>query len=98
MLGRFLIKLLRKAVARPLYRKFAVFGTACQDPKATQEELLRRIIAFHGDTALPKDHGFKEIRTVADYRRQVPLATYEQFQPYIRRVMRGETRALLADP
>jgi len=98
MLGRFLIKLLRKAVARPLYRKFAVFETACQDPKATQEELLRRIIAFHGDTAFAQDHGFKEIRTVADYRRQVPLATYEQFEPYIRRVMRGETRALLADP
>jgi GH3 auxin-responsive promoter len=98
MIGRYLVKLLRKAVARPLYRKFAVFEAACQDPQATQEELLRRILAFHTDTAFGRDHGFAQVRTVADYRRHVPVAPYEQFEPYIRRVMRGETQALLADP
>jgi GH3 auxin-responsive promoter len=98
MIGRYLVKLLRKAVARPLYRKFAVFEAACQEPQATQEELLRRILAFHTDTAFGRDHGFAQVRTVADYRRHVPVAPYEQFEPYIRRVMRGETQALLADP
>ena len=43
MVGRFLVKMLRKAVARPLYRKFARFEAACQNPQATQDELLRRI-------------------------------------------------------
>src|SRR5262249_30494329 len=98
MLGRFLIKLLRKAVARPLYRQFAVFEAACQQAQATQEELLRGILAYHADTAFGHDHGFAQVRTVADYRRQVPIAPYEQFEPYVRRVMRGETQALLADP
>ncbi|HJZ91658.1 MAG TPA: GH3 auxin-responsive promoter family protein [Gemmataceae bacterium] len=98
MLGRFLVKLLRKAVARPLYRKFAVFEAHCQQPQAAQEELLRGILAYHADTAFGRDHGFSHVRTVADFRRQVPVAPYEQFEPYIRRVMRGETQALLADP
>jgi GH3 auxin-responsive promoter len=98
MIGRFFIKLLRKAVARPLYRKFAVFETACQQPQAAQEDLLRRILGFHADTAFGRDHGFAQVRTVAHYRHQVPLAPYEHFEPYIRRVMQGETQALLADP
>jgi hypothetical protein len=98
MLGRFLVKMLRKALARPLYRKFAVFENLCQNPKATQEELLRRILAYHANTAFGKDHGFGSIKTVADYRRQLPLSPYEYFDPYIRRVMAGETNALLADP
>ncbi len=98
MVGRFLLKMLRKAIARPLYRKFAVFEAACQDPQRTQEELLRQILTYHADTSFAVDHGFSEIRTVADYRRHVPVAPYEHFEPYIRRVMKGETKALLADP
>jgi hypothetical protein len=97
-LGRIAVKLLRKAVARPLYRKFARFEAACQNPQATQEALLRRILAYHRETAFGIDHGFAAIRTVADFRRQLPIAPYEHFEPYIRRVMAGETQALLADP
>ena len=97
-LGRFLVKLLRKAVARPLYRKFAVFEAACQNPQATQEELLRRILAYHANTGFGVDHGFASIKTISDFRRQLPVAPYEHFEPYIRRVMKGETNALLADP
>ena len=97
-IGRFALKMLRKAIARPLYRKFAIFEAACQSPQATQEDLLRRIIAYHRDTAFGRDHGFSTIRTVADYRKQVTVAPYERLEPYIRRVMAGETQALLADP
>jgi hypothetical protein len=98
LVGRFALKMLRKAIARPLYRKFAAFEAACQDPRRTQEELLRGILSYHADTAFGVDHGFAGIRTVADYRRQLPVAPYEHFEPYIRRVMKGETKALLADP
>src|SRR5262245_26311460 len=98
MIGRFLVKLLRKALARPLYRKFAIFEAACQRPQATQEELLRRIVAFHADTTFGTDHGFGQIKTVTDFRRQVPVAAYERLEPYIRQVMAGKTNALLADP
>jgi hypothetical protein len=98
MLRQFLKFCLRKAVARPIRRKFAAFEAACQDPERTQTELLRRIVAYHAETAFGKDHGFGHIKTVADYRRQVPVGPYERVEPYIRRVMQGDTRALLADP
>jgi GH3 auxin-responsive promoter len=98
MVGRFLLKMLRRAVARPVYRKFAVFEAACQDPRRTQEELLKQILAYHAATAFGRHHGFATIRTIEDYRRQVPVAPYERLEPYIRRVMAGETNALLADP
>jgi hypothetical protein len=98
MIRRFVRYCLGKIVARPLHRKFAAFEAACQDPERTQRDLLRRILAYQADTAFGKDHGFAQVRTVADYRRQVPVAPYERAEPYIRRVMNGETRALLADP
>src|SRR5436309_1276261 len=98
MLGLMFATVVAETVAFPLYRRFAAFEAACRNPQATQEELLRRIIAYHANTAFGRDHGFQSIRTIADYRKQVPVAPYEQFEPYIRRVMRGETNALLADP
>lgn len=98
MVGRFLVKMLRKAVARPLYRKFAAFEAACQVPEATQTNLLQNIVRYQADTGFGKDHGFSRISTVADFRRQVSVATYDRMEPYVRRVMAGDTRALLADP
>jgi hypothetical protein len=97
MLRRFVQHWVGKIVARPLHRKFAAFEAACQNPRRAQEVLLRQIVEFHRDTDFGKDHGFATIRSVEDYRRQVSVAPYEQLEPYIRRVMRGETRALLAD-
>lgn len=93
-----LLYLLRKAVAKPLYRKFARFEAACADPETTQRNLLLGILAHHRDTAFSRDHRFADVRTVADYRKQVPVRRYEDLEPYIRRVMAGETTALLADP
>ena len=66
-------------------------------PREVQEALLRRILAYQADTAFGRDHRFRDIRTVADFRRQLPVAGYEYFEPYIARVRRGEINALLAD-
>src|SRR5205807_4975723 len=40
---------------------------------------------------------FDQIRTVADFRRQVPVGPYEYVEPYIARECKGESGALLAD-
>ncbi|HMF18900.1 MAG TPA: GH3 auxin-responsive promoter family protein, partial [Gemmataceae bacterium] len=57
----------------------------------------QRILAFQTDTDFGRQHGFAHIRTLADFRRQLPVAGYEYFEPYLARVRRGELRALLAD-
>ncbi|MEZ6140374.1 MAG: GH3 auxin-responsive promoter family protein [Zavarzinella sp.] len=95
---RLLVKYLRKALARPLYRKFAAFELACQQPQAVQQELLQQILFRNRDTAFGHDHHFASIKTVSDFRQHVPIHEYEQLHPYIQRVMNGETSALLAEP
>ena len=97
-LGSTLVYLLRKALAQPLYRKFSRFEQACARPEMIQRELLLRTLNYHRDTSFGRDHGFAGIRDVADYRRSVPVRRYEDLEPYIRRVMAGDTKALLADP
>jgi len=50
---------------------------ATLDPVATQERTLLGLIARARDTVFGRDHGFRAIRTVDDFRRGVPVRTYE---------------------
>ena len=59
-----------------------------------QRGLLLRRIAQHADSQFGRDHHFGEIRTTADFRRRVPIATYDRLEPYIDRVRRGDLGAL----
>jgi hypothetical protein len=99
---RKLLELLRlvgmKIIARPVRWQLNRFEAATRVPRPTQEALLRRILAHHADTDFGRAHHFRAIRTVADFRRHLPVAGYEYFEPYLERVRRGDVRALLADP
>jgi hypothetical protein len=98
MLHWLIRKVIGKIAAIPVRKRLNAFNLATESPQATQEELLRRMLAAQADTDFARDHHFPSINTVADYRKHLPLAPYEYFEPYIKRVMKGETKALLADP
>ncbi|HEY7309400.1 MAG TPA: GH3 auxin-responsive promoter family protein [Gemmataceae bacterium] len=91
-------KVFLKLIARPIRRRLAVFEAATCQPREVQEALLRDILEHQAATAFGRDHRFDAVRTAEDFRRQVPVAGYEYVEPYIVRVCRGETDALLADP
>jgi hypothetical protein len=95
---RFLLIRIGKVVAFPVRRRLARFEAATHQPREVQEALLHDILAHQRETAFGRDHRFDAIRTVEDFRRQVPVAGYEAVEPYMARVRRGETSALLADP
>src|SRR4051795_3375181 len=97
MLPRLLILGVGKVVGFPSRVKLWTFNAACRRPREVQESLLRRILAEQGDTAFGRDHGFRTIASVADFRKQLPVAPYDYFEPYLARVRNGETNALLAD-
>jgi hypothetical protein len=59
-----------------------------------QRDLLLRRIARHADSQFGRDHHFREIRNLADFRRRVPISGYDRHLPYIEQVRRGETGAL----
>jgi hypothetical protein len=97
MFNWLLRKILGKIVALPVRRQLAAFEAATHRPREVQEALLRRILAAQADTDFGREHQFRATRTVADFRRHLPVAAYEYFEPYLQRVQRGEFRALLAD-
>jgi len=47
------------------------------DPVAAQARTLRRLVRAAARTRFGRDHGFGAIRTPADFRKAVPLRTYE---------------------
>jgi hypothetical protein len=91
------ITLVGRPIAYPVRRRLNAFEAATHDPQAVQEALLRDILAYQANTGFGRDHGFGEIHSVTDFRRQLPVAGYDYFEPYIARVRRNEINALLAD-
>jgi len=71
---------------------------AARDPEAAQLALLRCILTQNGETEFGRAHGFSRLATVADYRAAVPIAGYEDFQPFIERIAAGEPAVLIDDP
>lgn len=97
MLQWLLRNVVLKIVAIPIRRRLRAFEAATEHPEEVQLALLRRILAYQSKTAFGKDHRFDAIRTFEDFRKAVPVKGYEYVEPYLKRVLKGETSALLAD-
>ncbi len=70
---------------------------AVDTPQQAQEEVLHRLLQDYAQTEYGTQHSAGQIDTLADYRRAFPIASYEDYQPLIERVMAGDTRLLLAE-
>jgi GH3 auxin-responsive promoter len=90
-------KVAGKLVAFPVRRRLAQFEAATHRPREVQDALLQGILAHHAATDFARVHRFDTIHTTADFRRQMPVADYDYFEPYIARVRKGEFNALLGD-
>jgi len=75
----------------------APFEKATREPAATQEALLQTMMTRNSDTEYGREHGFAEIRTLADYRARVPVVDYEDIRDRIQRVTLGEKGVLTAE-
>lgn len=82
-------------VRRRMKRAADAFHVAAQSPRETQTRVLHELLRLNAGSAFAGEHRFDEIRTVADFRRHIPVSDYEYFRPYIERVKQGEQRALL---
>ncbi len=63
-------------------------------PHEVQDELFKRLIKEASTTEFGKKYGFSDIETVAQFRDRVPVSTYEELFPYIKRLMQGEQNIL----
>jgi hypothetical protein len=67
---------------------------ATERPVETQMELFNELIRQGRRTEIGKDHDFKSIRNYREYSERVPIRHYEDFKPYIDRMLRGEQGVL----
>ena len=59
-----------------------------------QRDLLLARLARHADSQFGRDHHFSQIRSVAEYRKHVPIGGYDRHEPYIDQVRQGNIGAL----
>ena len=65
-----------------------------RNPIGAQEMVFQSLIQNGRSTRFGRDHGFNEIRTPADFARQVPVRDYEDLKPYVERILEGENNVL----
>jgi hypothetical protein len=57
---------------------------------ALQQKTFDYLISQAKNTAFGKEHQFENIKTYADFKKQVPVCDYEDLRPYIDRITHGE--------
>lgn len=63
-------------------------------PHDVQRGIFQKLIAAGENTEWGKNHNYKNIRTVEDFQKNVPLQDYDSLLPYIERMLKGEQKVL----
>ena len=60
----------------------------------TQNKVLKNLIKSAKNTEFGKDHSFSEIKNYSDFKKQVPIRSYEDLSGYIEKIKIGEENIL----
>jgi hypothetical protein len=74
------------------------FRRALQQPEIAQRQLLQTYLERNRQTAFGQAHDFNSIRSYKDFTDRVPLMDYEDLEPWIERIRRGEANVLTREP
>lgn len=77
--------------------KIAGDDSALEHPEKVQEKVLFDILKKNQNTIFGKEHSFDKINSVKDYTERMPIALYDDFKPYIKRMEKGVSNVLLAE-
>ena len=75
----------------------APWHQSLKNPKISQENTLKQLVQIYQQSKYGKDHHGDSISTYADYKHFFPVRSYEEYKPFIQRVMEGETSLLLSE-
>jgi hypothetical protein len=73
------------------------FRSALREPQMAQRRRLQHLLRSNAQTAFGKTHRFDQIRCYEEFAQRVPLSTYDDFEPWIARIRRGEQQVLTRD-
>lgn len=65
-----------------------------KNPAEAQEKQFKKLIKKAAQTEWGRLYNYSNIKTVTEFRQQVPLQSYEDLWPYIERMQTGETNIL----
>ena len=68
---------------------------ALDHPAQTQLEVLQSLLLIYAQTEYGKQYGASRIKSIEEFQARFPVAAYEDYRPFIQRVMQGDTAALL---
>ncbi|MBQ5969064.1 MAG: GH3 auxin-responsive promoter family protein [Clostridia bacterium] len=66
-----------------------------KDPKKTQQSTLKKILFMNKNCEYGRRYNFADIHSIEDYQRMVPLSTYEDYAPYVDRMIRHKEKNLM---
>ena len=70
-----------------------------RDAAGTNENLLMQILRENKDTEYGKKYGFADIKSIREYQEKVPYSNYDNYAPYIERMVKqGEKNLITAYP
>lgn len=78
-------------------RDWKPFINQTDHPFEVQQLLLRSILERQQDTTFGRKFEFRRVRSFHDYRRAVPIHSYEELRPYIEEQERARTQELNAE-
>jgi len=74
------------------------FQAALIQPRRTQQQILHGILEENRDTVVGRAYDFATITDYASFCQRVPIYTYDDLAPWIRRTAAGEPKVLTAEP
>lgn len=85
----------RSVLSKPFAKRIARAQRKwASQPVETQQSVFEQIVGKAAPTAFGKDHGFADIRSYSDFKKQVPIRDYEALKPYVDRLVKGESNIL----
>jgi len=67
-------------------------------PVAVQREVLQELVTAAQHTVLGKKYKFSNLFTLKEFKKNVPIHSYEDIKPYVERMMEGEENILWNTP
>lgn len=92
------MKILNPAIRSYIKLRWSYIDQYVHNPLNTQVRTFNDLISSGQFTEFGKKHDFAKINNYKDFKNNVPIHTYEDILPYIKRMMEGERNILWPSP
>lgn len=74
------------------------FDELTKNAPAVNKQLMLDLLKRNASTEYGKKYHFDEIHSIEEYKEKVPFSTYDDYAPYIERMIKGESGLITNDP